>query len=291
MAGDWIKWVKGLTKRREVAAAAHKLGVSRRELASACMELWEWADENTTDGHVRGMTAAQLDELVQLNGFVTALSEPEIGWIRVTERGISFPNFDRHNGETAKRRALANNRQRRARVTKMSRKHGDESATREEKNREEKNTEKEPTKKKHACTTSQAETLYSLYPRRVGKPTAIRAIVAAADRLAKLGHDDPVGHLQDRVYAYAKSPAGQRPVGDDDYRPHPSTWFNQGRYDDDPAEWQRPNGGAKAASAAYDAAVQKVMHGTPTLKEIRQVLGPSTATEEAIRAVFEGDDE
>lgn len=100
------------------------------------------------------------------------------------------------------------------------------------------------------CTPSQAEAIYRKYPRKVARRDAIKAIEAAAKRLANAGHDDPLTYLQQRVWVYASSPAGQPPpAGDDDYRPYPATWFNQDRFDDDETEWKRPNGTRRRASA------------------------------------------
>jgi hypothetical protein len=65
-----------------------------------------------------------------------------VGWLEIDESGVTFPNFDRHNGESAKARGLAAERKRnqRSRVTEedgqMSRSERDTSVTREEKRRE-----------------------------------------------------------------------------------------------------------------------------------------------------------
>jgi hypothetical protein len=82
------------------------------------------------------------------------------------------------------------------------------------------------------------EAIYQEYPRKVGKQAAIRAIRRAVTSVTK-ANGWPTREAQvflfKRVQAYACSPAGN----DDKYTPHPSTWFNQGRYDDDPQEWMR----------------------------------------------------
>lgn len=106
------------------------------------------------------------------------------------------------------------------------------------------------------------EAIYQLYPRKAGRRDALKAIAAALKRLAPGGHEVRyevrIELLRDAVTAYAASPAGQPPPkGGNDYRPHPATWFNQGRYDDDRSEWQKPNGvdhGATDDRAAADAA-------------------------------------
>mgnify|MGYP001172807628 CR=1 FL=1 len=83
MARDWIKWVKGLSKRREVLVIARNLGISRREAACACMEVWEWADDETVDGNIRGATGDDIDLMLGLPGFAVALQAPEVGWLVV----------------------------------------------------------------------------------------------------------------------------------------------------------------------------------------------------------------
>jgi hypothetical protein len=91
--------------------------------------------------------------------------------------------------------------------------------------------------------TKAAESIYAAYPRKIAKRDAVKAIVAAMARVREYGVDDPAAHLLDRVKRYAASVAGKTPpAGETDYRPHPATWFNAGRYDDDPAEWNRASG-------------------------------------------------
>jgi len=76
-------------------------------------------------------------------------------------------------------------------------------------------------------TSSQEEQIYDAYPKKVGRPAALRAIRRA---LAK----HPFDFLLECTRRYAQtcnSPA--------DFIPHPSTWFNQERFNDDSATWQR----------------------------------------------------
>ena len=112
MAIGWIKWTVGLTKKREVVTLAKKLKLSRREMAAVLMEVWEWADENTLDGHVLGVTPAFIDELVNVPRLGAAMASKDVGWLLVDDAGIGFPNFLRHNGKCAKERALAAERKR-----------------------------------------------------------------------------------------------------------------------------------------------------------------------------------
>lgn len=74
------------------------------------------------------------------------------------------------------------------------------------------------------------EAVWSAYPRKVGKKKAC-AIIAS---LLRKGRTD----LPDKVKAYADAVATW-PAGDEQYIPHPSTWFGRGSYDDPPETWQR----------------------------------------------------
>jgi hypothetical protein len=90
--------------------------------------------------------------------------------------------------------------------------------------------------------------IYLTYPRHVGKDAALKAIERAARRLVtrkeQPNEEAARRYLWKQATLYARSPAGQKPPkgSDKDFRPHPSTFFNQGRYADDQAEWQKPNG-------------------------------------------------
>lgn len=127
MAGDWIKWTVGLTRKREVIAIAAAMNLSRREVAAMLMEIWEWADANTSTGHVPSVTYVTLDEFVNCDGFAHSMSKE--GWLVCGEDSVTFPNFTRHNGKSAKERALAADRKRKQReaVTEESRKKRDTS--------------------------------------------------------------------------------------------------------------------------------------------------------------------
>jgi hypothetical protein len=68
------------------------------------MRLFRWFDQQTVDGNARGVTPALLDRLIGVSGFAQAVAH--VGWLVVTDAGLTLHNFDRHNGETAKSRAL-----------------------------------------------------------------------------------------------------------------------------------------------------------------------------------------
>ena len=77
---------------------------------------------------------------------------------------------------------------------------------------------------------SEAEAIYSAYPRKQGKADALKAIRAA------LGVKT-ADQLLEATEAYAKA-TSEWPADRLRFIPHPSTWFNRARYDDDRATWK-----------------------------------------------------
>ena len=71
-----------------------------------------------------------------------------------------------------------------------------------------------------------AESVYEAYPRKVGRPVALRAIEKA---LTTTDHET----LLKATVAYAEARRGQ----DQQFTPMPATWFNQQRYLDEPSTW------------------------------------------------------
>lgn len=78
-----------------------------------------------------------------------------------------------------------------------------------------------------------AEAIYSLFPKKVGRKDALRSIMMVLEIV-------PADLLTERVKLYASIVSRWRKE-DRTFLPNPSTWFNQGRYEDDPKAWERPN--------------------------------------------------
>jgi len=78
-----------------------------------------------------------------------------------------------------------------------------------------------------------AEAVYALYPKKVGKAAALKAIV----KVLKAGTITEL-ELQTKVRTYAEAVA-KWSEQDKTFIPNPATWFNQHRFDDDPATWIR----------------------------------------------------
>ena len=111
--------------------------------------------------------------------------------------------------------------------------------------------------------------IYSIYPRKIARIDAMKAIAKAAKQLAKQnGTDETEARrwLYKACATYAKSPAGQNP--DRTLIPHPATWFNRGSYLDDPQEWQ-------TSRAKFEPGVRKPVSsaGLDEVNQLRKKMG------------------
>lgn len=114
MAGMWIPWECGLTRKREIIMIAKHLGVSRREAAAMCMEVWEWAQEQSVDGLIVGIDCKDVSDSVGIDGIGESMHE--VGWMIDGDGNVQFPNWHRFNSKPAKQRLLCAERKRRERV-------------------------------------------------------------------------------------------------------------------------------------------------------------------------------
>lgn len=111
MAGHWIPWECGLVRKREVLVIAKHLRVSRREAAAMCMEVWEWAQEQSLDGLVHNVAPEDISDALAISGIGEAMVAA--GWLVASDSCVQFPNWERFNGRPAKARLLAAERKRR----------------------------------------------------------------------------------------------------------------------------------------------------------------------------------
>lgn len=105
MAGDWLKVDATTPEKEEVLAITAIMGWDDADLTvGKLFRLWRWFDQHTTDGNAARVTPALLDRVVGVSGFCAAVRD--VGWLEITDLGVTLPKFDRHNGTTAKSRAL-----------------------------------------------------------------------------------------------------------------------------------------------------------------------------------------
>lgn len=135
MAGDWIKVETCTPGKAEIIRLARLLSMKHDEALGVVVRFWMWADTNTVDGRVDGVASTDVDAVLSCPGICRALEA--VGWLVIDKEkeSIKIPKFDRHNGESAKKRALTNRRQAKWRNASVDGASSTSASTREEKRR------------------------------------------------------------------------------------------------------------------------------------------------------------
>lgn len=164
MSGDWIKVEVALPEKPEVWQIAGILRLDPDAVVGKLLKVWRWFDAHTESGNAHGVTYALVDSIVGVTGFAEAMAL--CGWLVQDGSILSLPNFDHHNGKTAKNRALTAKRVAKTKE-KSNAKGNARSVTsplpREEKRREEEKQERVPAKgKRKAAEQTLADWIVSL---------------------------------------------------------------------------------------------------------------------------------
>ena len=131
MAGDWIKIEHVTPDKPEVHRIAESLNIDPDAVVGKLLRLWIWADQQVDSCNAASVTLSLLDRITFVSGFAKAMQS--VGWLVITDGVVAFPNFERHNGNTAKSRAKGSER------VKRFRNGGSVTEALPEKRREEKN--------------------------------------------------------------------------------------------------------------------------------------------------------
>lgn len=141
---SWIKFETATSDKPEVWQISTLLSIDPDAVVGKLLRVWAWFDSHTVNGNAPTVTKTLLDAHVRVTGFCDAMIE--CGWMISENGSIQLPNFDRHNGKTAKTRVLtakrvAENRASNGGVTTVKQICNDASVTpalpKEEKNRKE----------------------------------------------------------------------------------------------------------------------------------------------------------
>ncbi len=108
MAGDWIKLEHVTPDKPEIVKMADILGIDQDSVVGKLVRIWIWADQNSVNGNAMTVTDSFLDRYTFCSGFSVALRN--VGWLTGKNGCLMLPNFDRHNGQTSKNRAVTNRR-------------------------------------------------------------------------------------------------------------------------------------------------------------------------------------
>ena len=111
---SWIKVETNTATKAEVLRIAASLGANRHEALGLCVAFWAWADGETDDGFLAGCTPELVDAVIGRPGFCRAMIAA--GWLLEDSGGLLVPFYARHQGKSAKARALAAERQARQRA-------------------------------------------------------------------------------------------------------------------------------------------------------------------------------
>lgn len=119
MAEPWIKIRHVLASSPKVIGIADALKVEVCTALGATIMLLILADTHTVNGQLDHFSFARVDEMLRVPGYCAAAES--VGLLRKTDTGIALLDFKKHNGSSAKKRALAQLRQARTRTSPASR--------------------------------------------------------------------------------------------------------------------------------------------------------------------------
>ena len=101
---SWLKFDTATPEKPEVFAITIAMGWDDPDLAvGKLLKVWRWFDLHSVDGNANSVTLALLDRLIGVTGLSQAMVD--VGWLEVSDSGLTIPNFGAHNGKTAKDRA------------------------------------------------------------------------------------------------------------------------------------------------------------------------------------------
>lgn len=113
MAGDWLKVEHATLDKPEIFQMAEELNMDSELVFAKLVRVWIWFDQHSTDGNAPVTLRALLDRKAGVTDFAKAMQE--VGWLEEIEvdgkKMLHLPNFDRHVGQSAKKRALTSRRQ------------------------------------------------------------------------------------------------------------------------------------------------------------------------------------
>lgn len=111
MSDFWIKIEKSTPDKPEIFEIAEILDIDPDAVMGKLVRAWSWIDSNSENGHIKSVTNVLLDRVTSCVGFADAMKT--VGWLDDND----IPNFYRHLGKSAKKRANDAERKRKSRET------------------------------------------------------------------------------------------------------------------------------------------------------------------------------
>lgn len=246
MAGDWIPMRLDLDEDPTVLEVASKLDLSVWEVVGRCWRVWAWASRHCNADVTVGVTLLYIDMATHVGlAFLQCLANADAGsWIDVIEvdgkPALRFPNWDRWLSKTAKQRAVTAMRVRRHRE-QMDEENGNGPVTPQSLPQDSTEEYKKPPNTppsakplpKRKTYGKQFGKWYLSYPKKRSKAEAAKKYPKAVQQVIKdrgVSEDEAHGILVNAAEQYSERMAGSDPQ----FIKHPSTWLNQGCWDDEP---------------------------------------------------------
>lgn len=108
MSSDWMKMEVATPDKPEVFEIAGILNLDPEVVFTKLFRVWSWFDQHSENGNAPVTLRALLDSRANVTGFCAAMEK--VGWLKIDGQFITLPNFERHVGESAKKRALTSRR-------------------------------------------------------------------------------------------------------------------------------------------------------------------------------------
>ena len=109
MSQRWMKIEVTLPNKVEVFEMSEFLGIDPDCVVGKLNKVWGWFNEHSMDGVEPISVIKILNNLAKNDRFCNAMVK--VGWLIINKKTIKIPNFERHNGDGAKKRALNARRQ------------------------------------------------------------------------------------------------------------------------------------------------------------------------------------
>jgi hypothetical protein len=200
MAGDWIKLEHATIDKPEIWKMADTLDIDPHHVLGSMISVWVWMDKQLESCNAKSVTKRLLDRKADITGFSDAMLQ--VGWLIQTDEGFEVPNFDRHLGNSAKKRS-----ENARRVSKHRNKCNTKSV-REEKRREEKKD-----------TIFDFESFWNQYEKKGNRKTSL-------SRYSKIKESD-------RELIKIKLPLYIQSTPDKQFRKDAQSWLNQECWNDE----------------------------------------------------------
>lgn len=228
---NWIKMRTDLRDHPKVVRMSSALKADRLRIIGGLWAVWSTFDTHSEDGTLEGYTFAALDEGIGWKGFSQALAD--VRWLEEVSGGLVIPEFDEHNGASAKKRAQDTKRKQAGRESdpsyagswtdtgQMSATEADKKQTRVRVERESINTPIPP----EGVEPEGFARFWASWPQHFRK--------AAKDQCRRKWDAKGCEAMSDFVVAAVQrakaSPEWLKDSGQ--FIPAPLTWLNQGRWD------------------------------------------------------------